>query len=91
MPLVRTAVQDKPCVWPNENSDPIASYPLEIDQGGCTKDSQINKTNDERYIDTGSIGISEWDMQDDNDIIEKLISLPHYSDEVGDDYHAQKE
>ena len=30
-------------------------------------------------------------MQEDNDIIEKLISLPHYRDEVGDDYHAMKE
>ena len=77
MPLVKTAVQNKPCVWPKENSHPTIAYPLEVDSDGCTKDNQIDKTFDERYIDTGSVGISEWDMQDDSDVIANLLSLPH--------------
>jgi hypothetical protein len=30
-------------------------------------------------------------MQDDSGVIENLLSLPHYADEVGQDYQAEKE
>ena len=78
LPLVRTAVQNRPCVDPSQNSDPSVTYSLEVDRAGCSKDPQINLTYDERYINTGSIGISEWAMQDDSDVLDKLIALPHY-------------
>ena len=76
---------------PSQNSDPSVTYSLEVDRAGCSKDPQINLTYDERYINTGSIGISEWAMQDDSDVLDELIALPHYADQVGRDYHAKKQ
>ena len=90
LPLVTTAVQDMPCVDPSQNSDPGPSHPLERDRNGCSIDPQVSSENDFRYIDTGSQGVSEWDVQADSGVLATLKSLPMYTHYAGDDYETAK-
>lgn len=82
LPLTSFKIEERPCLDNRDVSiSPTAMfYPLENDilTKGCRIVSQFNTFVDDRYTDLGR-KISEYDVQEESDVLDTLEDLPNYS------------
>ena len=79
-------MEEKPCLDYRETSKTDATspsgmlfYPLELDRlgEGCQELSQFQERFDTRYLGMGAM-TSEYDVQEENKVLDTLESLPNY-------------
>lgn len=88
LPLTSFNIENEPCLEPSLTSSGSNEefYPLEVDQSNsdCVVDEYYGVAYDSRYEDLG-LSISEYDVQNESKVLQKLSFLPLYSDYVNED------
>lgn len=87
LPIVNYHVGEKPCLDSRDTAPTHGQkfYPLENDINKfntCRTIKQFNKSEDSRYVTTQGVEISEYDVQEESKVWDKIKKLPHYEDFV---------
>ena len=93
LPLTSFRVEERPCLDHRDTSktnvtspSDMLYYPLELDRlgEGCQELSQFGERFDTRYLGMGAM-TNEFDVQEENKVLDTLQSLPNYSLYISED------